>query len=456
MGSVDSHSRAGLEETTMLIATDARLWTPGGGRYFRFSGLVSALRRHVACLDFITSRTLSAEDVARLRTIGFDNITTGRAEEKPRPEAALRSRIRSICPPPLAAAFRSVRSLARRVGSMFTTNRTEVRNISDLQSPQLPLLVADYLKKKSPDFVMVEYLMYAYALEPLRDLSVHDRPITMIDTHDVTHKRCAVLETHGIPTSFDLTWDEEQAILGDFDIIVAIQDEDRKTFETMCPARTAVTCLPSCVIDPVGPSPDRRPKSAAFFGGRGYCGPNVLGLALFLDQAWPLIRKAHPTAALSVFGDTRDAFEGRSFPGVSFEGFVPDLREAYARTDLVISPVTFGGGLKTKVLEGLAYGRPVVATAHSAIGFPDSRGGGLFVADDWRAFAEIVNELFSHPARIREESRFAVDYVEQHFSEPRVTRDLITAMQIHLGRRRARMKSPVPRLPSTAPDSPSS
>ncbi len=430
-----AHSR--LEGTRMLVVTNSRVWSPGDGRHFRFTRLASELCRHGIQLDLVTSTILLPDDLERLRSAGITAITTGEAMGKSSRKPELRSKIRSWCPGAVVGAFRAARYLGRQLGSAFATRTARERKLSELQSPLLSLLVADYVRAKCPDFVLVEYLVHSYALEPLKRQPPTIRPITLVDTHDVAHQRCESFAAHGNPLPHSLSREEEQEMLGAFDIIIAIQDEDTKTFEAMNPGSTVVTCLPPCTADPVKPSPDRRPKSAAFFGGKGYSGPNESGLAQFLAHAWPLIKQAHPTATLKVYGDTRDAFVSRSFPGVSFEGYVADLREAYAQTEIVISPMTSGGGLKTKVLEALASGRPVVATTHSAIGFPNAEGHGLLVAGDWHAFAITIIDLFASRDRLPALGRSAADYVAREFNETRVMQDLLSAMQAHLERRKA-------------------
>jgi len=331
--------------------------------------------------------------------------------------------------------------VAARVLSVDSAEAKKQHGAQPSRESPLSVSVGQCLRQDTYDFVMVEYVVNAHALEALRYLPLGDRPVALIDTYDVYHERCAALRRHGVRLPGEMSRDREQALLTGFDIIVAIQDEDRRELAAMCPAKTVVTCLPCRDADPVPPSSDRPAKSLGFFGGRGYSGPNEQGLAQFLVHAWPLIREVHPTATLSVFGDTRDAFRGRSFPGVQFEGYVLDLRAAYSRVEVVIDPVTFGGGLKTKVLEALSYGRPVVATTHSAIGYPNAGGHGLFVAQDWRSFAGMVNELFAQPGRAIDEGCRAAAYVEAHFQESRVMAELLGAMESDLERRRSRSRA---------------
>jgi glycosyltransferase involved in cell wall biosynthesis len=83
-----------------------------------------------------------------------------------------------------------------------------------------------------------------------------------------------------------------------------------------------------------------------------------------LLAAWPLVRAAVPSAALALVGggDLLPRLAGSAGAGVRFIGDVTDPRPWYAAADLVVQPSRWEG-LPLTVLEALAGGRSVVATA---------------------------------------------------------------------------------------------
>jgi glycosyltransferase involved in cell wall biosynthesis len=62
-------------------------------------------------------------------------------------------------------------------------------------------------------------------------------------------------------------------------------------------------------------------------------------------------------------------------------GPVENLREAYARANVVINPMVIGTGLKTKSVEALSFGRPLVTTSCGAEGLEAGAGEAFLVAD---------------------------------------------------------------------------
>ena len=152
----------------------------------------------------------------------------------------------------------------------------------------------------------------------------------------------------------------------------------------------------------------------------------------FLIDMLKRVRGKEPRAVLVLVGDApeqdvqflRD--EARRFgvdEHVIFTGFVRMERAwGYIRQAKVClspfrpSPI-LDSTSPTKVVEYLAWGRPVVANAH-----PDQSkvlgesGAGFAVAYDPQAFADAVVELLRNPAKAEEMGRRGVEYVRRHRS----------------------------------------
>lgn len=58
-------------------------------------------------------------------------------------------------------------------------------------------------------------------------------------------------------------------------------------------------------------------------------------------------------------------------PAIVNIGPVETVADFYDRIDAALTPIPFGGGMKVKVVEALAFGVPVVASDHALVGLPD-------------------------------------------------------------------------------------
>jgi glycosyltransferase involved in cell wall biosynthesis len=82
---------------------------------------------------------------------------------------------------------------------------------------------------------------------------------------------------------------------------------------------------------------------------------------------------------------------------IDVAGAVPDVRPHLAAARVVVAPVRFGTGMRGKVLEALAMGRPVVTTSLGAEGLGAVSGRDLLVADGADGFAGAVRRVLDDP-----------------------------------------------------------
>jgi glycosyltransferase involved in cell wall biosynthesis len=164
-------------------------------------------------------------------------------------------------------------------------------------------------------------------------------------------------------------------------------------------------------IEPVTPAGGER---ALFVGDFTYV-PNREALDFLLEQVMPLAWAQRPGLRLAV--------AGRGLPDAGFDervevlGFVDDLRGEYARADLVTVPLLHGGGSPYKLIEGLAYGLPVVSTVHAAGLLEDVVAGEhLLTAGDAEGFAEAIERLLADPGRARSIGAAGRDLVARSYS----------------------------------------
>ena len=142
-------------------------------------------------------------------------------------------------------------------------------------------------------------------------------------------------------------------------------------------------------------------RTAAFVArsGIGFIGgfqhlPNVDAVTYFLDDIWPLVRKAKPDAAFFVIGpDVPDTLAQRRDPGVTFVGHVPDLEPWLERMKITVAPLRYGAGAKGKVVNSLAFGVPCVASPIAAEGMGLTDGQDILVGDTAQTFAERIVRL---------------------------------------------------------------
>ena len=101
-------------------------------------------------------------------------------------------------------------------------------------------------------------------------------------------------------------------------------------------------------------------------------------------------------------------------PEMIYEGFVSDVQAYYAAVDCFICPVTLGAGVKTKLIDALASGLPVIAFDKSAEGISDQYVNQQLTRvpnDDWHQLAQTM-KAFS--ATIKQQETVSAEFYKEY------------------------------------------
>ncbi|MFO0972209.1 MAG: TIGR03087 family PEP-CTERM/XrtA system glycosyltransferase [Phycisphaerae bacterium] len=158
----------------------------------------------------------------------------------------------------------------------------------------------------------------------------------------------------------------------------------------------------------VSPPAESLGPVAGFVGAMDYA-PSVDGMCWFVRQVWPQVRRLAPRASLLIVGRRParavQALAGRD--GVCVTGGVSDVGAFLRRIRVGVAPLRVARGLPNKVLEMMAFGRPVVATSGVSECIECGPAAGVFVADDAGQFAQTVASLLTDDERCARAARAA-------------------------------------------------
>lgn len=131
----------------------------------------------------------------------------------------------------------------------------------------------------------------------------------------------------------------------------------------------------------------------------GLDSPNGDSLNWFMSEVMPRITQRLPALRLTVTGDCPLALMERFREGAVFPGRVPNLASVYDVIRVAVVPTRYGAGVKTKTVEALQYGVPVVATTVGAEGLAVLARNAVAIADDAERFADLVVSLHCDASR---------------------------------------------------------
>ncbi len=130
-------------------------------------------------------------------------------------------------------------------------------------------------------------------------------------------------------------------------------------------------------------------------------GPNTDAAIFFAREIFPLVKTQQPAAEFWIVGSNPpdSVTELAEVPDVYVTGTVADVRPYLQQSDIFVSPLRFGAGMKNKILTALSMQIPVVATPLSLSGLDTLDGEHLLAASTPSDFAENISALLKHPEK---------------------------------------------------------
>jgi succinoglycan biosynthesis protein ExoO len=257
------------------------------------------------------------------------------------------------------------------------------------QSQDARQVVARIVARDRANVVWVDHTY----LTPLITKVPREQVLRVVDTHDVLHLRDASFQQANFPPEAGMTRDEETRMLELFDVVIAIQDEERKVLEEMLPGGKVITAEHAVETNP---RPCRR-KSLCFVGS-GYV-TNLESILPFIAGPWQQIRARCPGAALELVGGVCHAEQvvaaAAADERIVLRGVVPKIADIYDGPAAMICPLQIGSGLKIKLVEALAHGKATLASPVAAQGLADGIGAGFICARGPEEFVEQAARLLS-------------------------------------------------------------
>jgi hypothetical protein len=193
--------------------------------------------------------------------------------------------------------------------------------------------------------------------------------LKILDAHDQLAHRRHLLSSMGIAPEFFFTTESEEMIGFDrADLIWAIKEQERVTFSryTRSPVVT-VPHLDEAEFLPYSPARRVGHLNVGIVGSRNNI--NARNISEFFSVALPIVRHRKVPVTFHLAGSVCDLMPSLASPEVELRGRVDDMRAVYTEMDLVAVPMTRSTGLKVRIGEALAYGSPLISTAHAFEGY---------------------------------------------------------------------------------------
>jgi glycosyltransferase involved in cell wall biosynthesis len=303
-------------------------------------------------------------------------------------------------------------------------------NISRFFSPDMDIRLIRLLTEERFDVVLLESLFMTPYIPTVRRYS---RARIVLRSHNLEHviqQRIAHGERNPLKRPYRQFLAKqlqryEMEVLHKVDGVAAISPPDAAHFTSHGTGTPVVTI-------PFGVDPDCYPMGSEPMGKGGFFHlgsmdwlPNEEGIRWLLNDVWPSVIAQRPQARLHLAGNRMpaDLLEA-NIAGVEVQGRVPDAVAYMQAHPIMVVPLFSAGGMRVKIIEGMAMGRAVISTTIGAEGIACTNGLDILLADDAPGFVAHMVGLVDEPERTRTIGGAAHKLVMERYSEASIARDL--------------------------------
>ncbi len=281
-------------------------------------------------------------------------------------------------------------------------------NVSRFFSPDLDIRLTDLLKRNNYDIIHLESLFMTPYIGTIRRFSKAKIVLRSHNLEYIIWERIAAGTKNRAKRAYlkylsKKLKDYELSVINQVDGIASISKEDQMKY-------VALGCDKPIVNVPFGVEISNYPNAAKvtqaptlFHIGAMDWRPNLEGILWFLEDVWPKVSEQCPALKLHLAGrGLEQDMLPSNLKNVVVHGEVESATQFMAEHSIMIVPLLSAGGIRVKIIEGMASGKTVVSTSVGAEGIDYSKGEDLIIADDSKSMIEQIARLSSSPETIQE------------------------------------------------------
>lgn len=277
------------------------------------------------------------------------------------------------------------------------------------------------LKENEFDVIQLEGLYVCPYIPIIRE---HSKALIIYRAHNIEHEiwsRTAVM-AHGLEKWYlkDLSRrikHFEVQILNKYDLIVPITGRDGAILNKLGnkkPMHVSQTGIDSSVLIP---NSKNLKHPTLFHIGSLEWSPNQEGLIWFFENCWDAIREKYPDLQFFIAGRNAPPWFQKmmNLPNVVFKGEVVDAYEFMNSKSIMVVPLFSGSGMRIKIIEGMALGKPIVTTAVGTEGISTTSDVNIVITEDAAGFVESISRLIEDRGFFDKIGKNAIEYIHENF-----------------------------------------
>ncbi len=209
----------------------------------------------------------------------------------------------------------------------------------------------------------------------------------------------------------------EVSYLNSYDLLVPITDRDGLILDKLGNNKPRHTSQTGIDFASLVPTARKLEFPSLFHIGALDWAPNQEGLIWFFSNCWPKIHSQNPELKFYLAGrNAPDWFERLiKLEGVEYLGEINDAYDFINSKAVMVVPLFSGSGMRIKIIEGMALGKPIVTTDIGTEGIPTENGKNILIANDADRFTDAITELINDRDLSNRIGKSAIGFIQEKF-----------------------------------------
>lgn len=226
----------------------------------------------------------------------------------------------------------------------------------------------------------------------------------------------------------------EISVLNKYDLLVPITERDGEILKRLGnkkPIHVSQTGIDSSVLIPNSKNLEH---PTLFHIGSLEWSPNQEGLIWFFENCWDKIIAKYPDLKFFVAGRNAPAWFQKKLdlPNVVFIGEVEDAYEFINSKSIMIVPLFSGSGMRIKIIEGMALGKPIVTTPVGTEGISTTSDKNIIITNGVNGFVDSISQLIEDREYFDSIGKNAIEYINENFDNLSSAGSLIEFYKKHI------------------------
>lgn len=226
----------------------------------------------------------------------------------------------------------------------------------------------------------------------------------------------------------------ERSYLNEYDLLVPITDRDAALLNRMGNTKPSFTSQTGIDLSFLIPNAKHLEFPSLFHIGSLDWAPNQEGLIWFLNTCWPVITSKYPDLKFYVAGRNAPKWFEKKLDqkNIIYLGEIEDAYEFINSKAIMVVPVFSGSGMRIKIVEGMALGKPIVTTSIGTEGIETISGENILVADDPEQFSQFIFDLIENRELFDKVGKNAMDLIHKKFDNLTLAAQLVDFYNQHI------------------------